>query len=175
MARTQRLLSGGFSKQTKRRVRSSGFSVVARGTGRSGAETLYVEPDRISTYIKPFYLDRIVDINTALEAVDSLINDNVKGELGNSDFANLLANTNSSNREDFAQYLLDNYGKVKQELIETEEITLKSGKIRGGFRLNRDVYLIKITPKKGRPYIQARSFKTGQVVRLNRDFLARIK
>jgi len=168
MGRVKELIQSGFSKSQKQKVRVRAIRTL-RGTGDSGRDVLEKEQSRIETYIKPFYLDNIIDMASAREAVDSLKYNSTKSPLGNDDFENLLSGGGHSGRESFAEYLFETYGKERLEKVVEEDIELRSGKTRKGFRINRDIYLIKITTKTGKEYSQARSFKTGRVVKLDRN------
>ena len=71
MARTQQLLRRGFSNVSKRNIRVRSAR-SRRGTGMSGTDVLSNEPSRIETYIKSHYLNNIIDMASAREAVNSL-------------------------------------------------------------------------------------------------------
>lgn len=174
MARTQQLLQTRFSQNARNTIRVKPARIT-RNTGFSGQEVLSGEPSRVASYIQLEYLNAIVDMASSREAVDSLTTDNVKGELGNQDFENLLGNVFEEDKEAFARWLFDKYGRPKLRIIRERKITLKSGRMRRGLRLNQEVYLIRIRTKTGKSYVQARSFKTGRVTGLPRELLKRIK
>jgi len=168
MGRASQLLKSGFSKSQKQKVRVNAVRVM-RGTGDSGRDVLEDEQNRIEDYIKNFYLDNIIDMASSRDAVDSLKYDSTKAPIGNDDFENLLSGGGLTGRESFAEYLFEKYGVERLEKLVEEDINLKSGKDRKGFRINKDIYLIKIKTKTGKEYSQARSFKTGRVVKLDRN------
>lgn len=161
-------MKSGFSKSQKQKVRVRAVMVM-RGTGDSGRDVLEKEQSRIEGYIKSFYLDNIIDMASSRDAVDSLKYDSTKTPIGDDDFENLLSGGGHSGRESFAEYLFEQYGVARLEKLIEEDVEMRSGKTRKGFKLNRDIYLIKITTKTGKEYSQARSFKTGRVVKLDRN------
>lgn len=165
MGRANQLIDEGFKGSSKRKVEKT-VSLIKRGTGRSGEDVFDEEPQRIEGYIKNKYLQEIINRRTSQKAVSSLRNDSTKSPLGDSDFRNLLNNVGLAGRERFADYLLNKYLTSRIQAIERSKVTTLSGKTREGLKINNRVYIIGVTGVNGKKYLQARSFKTGRVVKL---------
>ena len=172
MGRASQLIFNRFSAVERAEVRKS-YARIKRGTGKSGEDVFEDEPERIESYIKQKYLDRIVDMASSRDAVVSLKDDSVKAPLGNDDFDNLLRGAGYFGRESFAEYLFNKYGKPRLKEVEKTIITLRSGRERKGIMFDKNIYLISIKTRTGKKYIQARDFKTGRVVALEKNIRTR--
>ena len=125
------------------------------------------ESERITRdYVKEKYLNKIINKKTAKRVLDSLKKDPKSGLP--SDFDNLINGTTKGSHEKYLNFLIKNYGKSNFEKIEKAKVTLNSNRERAGYKLNKKTYLIVVEGKKGMRYVQARSFKTGRAVKLNR-------
>lgn len=87
--------------------------------------------DRVANdYIEEDDLDNIYNKKSALDAVRTLDSDD-----------NLSNFLDAVGRRNFADKLLENYGKNNLKKLLTEDITLKSGKTFKGYKANTRVYL----------------------------------
>lgn len=144
--------------------------VIKRGTGFSGSKVFEEEPERLEQYIKPKYIRRIFDLESAEKAVNSLKTDSNKGEIGNKDFENLFGNAEKRSIERFAEHLFRKHGEPVTRRIEREEVTLKSGKKRKGIEIEDNIYIIPIIGRRGETRLQARDRRTGRIVKMPRRF-----
>lgn len=119
----------------------------------------------INDYIREKYKNRIFNRRTAHEAMRSLLQDPSTGLT--QDFKNLLGGVGKKGRKDFVDYLMKEFAQEKTEIIESSGVELRSGEVRAGLQVNRDIYLI--TTKAG--HIRARSFKTGRFVPMKAEYL----
>ena len=170
VSRTQQLLQRWFSEEDVNEVREKALRIT-RGDDLSGIRVLQREPERIASYIKDYYLNRIFDKKSARQAVNSLKTDSTMSPLGDVDFKNLLVGAGMTGKNSFTEYLFDAYGRTVHDRIEESRVTLRTGKVRSGFEFSNRTYVIVITSRTGNKYIQARSFKTGRAVKINKAIL----
>lgn len=118
-------------------------------------------------YIREKYKNLIVNRATANLVMKTLLSDPQTGLV--SDFRNLIGGVGTGGREDFVDYLIKEFAVPKIDVINTSGVELRSGKVREGLAVNRDVYLVVTNGN-----IRARSFKTGRFVKLEPRYFEEI-
>lgn len=138
---------------------------ASRSTGNTPNDLLDYEIIRISKYIDQKYLDDVLDFESAKRAVLKIGSAEADTHRAfGYDEGKLLYTASKKSINVASRELLAEYADINL----AEEIVFKSGKKGRGKKISDDIYLKKVQyMRKGKKitYIQARSIKTGRVVK----------
>lgn len=168
MGKTGSLFALARKKDNREFVEKTLSRRSSKRRGKTTSPDLFTdenEAERINDdYIKDKYKNSIIDRRTAREAMNSLLIEPKTGLI--SDFYNLIKGVGVDGRRTFIDFLFNKYAQPKIDIVNSSSVTLRSGRVRPGLKVNSRVYLIVVGEG-----IYARSFKTGRFVSFKKHYL----